>query len=62
MSRDYLLSVLEFVSIIYYLVGNVEKRFVLLSYICFNFRYAQFWKGCLTLYTGKGGDICKIGE
>ncbi|KAF6041282.1 NABP2 [Bugula neritina] len=24
--------------------------------------YAQFWKGCLTLYTGKGGDICKIGE
>uniref|UniRef100_G3MRE1 OB domain-containing protein n=1 Tax=Amblyomma maculatum TaxID=34609 RepID=G3MRE1_AMBMU len=24
--------------------------------------YASLWKGCLTLYTGKGGDIQKIGE
>lgn len=24
--------------------------------------YASLWKGCLTLYTGKGGDIKKIGE
>lgn len=24
--------------------------------------YAAMWKGCLTLYTGKGGDIHKIGE
>ncbi|XP_074655192.1 SOSS complex subunit B1-like [Tubulanus polymorphus] len=24
--------------------------------------YASIWKGCLTLYTGKGGDIQKIGE
>ncbi|XP_067931677.1 SOSS complex subunit B2-like [Watersipora subatra] len=24
--------------------------------------YAQYWKGCLTLYTGKGGDIVKVGE
>ncbi|KAG8194630.1 hypothetical protein JTE90_003106 [Oedothorax gibbosus] len=24
--------------------------------------YANVWKGCLTLYTGKGGDIQKIGD
>ncbi|XP_015912049.1 SOSS complex subunit B1-A isoform X2 [Parasteatoda tepidariorum] len=24
--------------------------------------YASLWKNCLTLYTGKGGDIQKIGE
>ncbi|XP_064483564.1 SOSS complex subunit B1-like isoform X2 [Ornithodoros turicata] len=24
--------------------------------------YASLWKSCLTLYTGKGGDIQKIGE
>ncbi|XP_077544188.1 SOSS complex subunit B1-like isoform X1 [Haemaphysalis longicornis] len=24
--------------------------------------YASLWKGCLTLYTGKGGEIQKIGE
>lgn len=24
--------------------------------------YAAIWKGCLTLYTGKGGEIHKIGE
>lgn len=24
--------------------------------------YASVWKNCLTLYTGKGGDIIKIGE
>ncbi|RWS10271.1 SOSS complex subunit B1-like protein [Dinothrombium tinctorium] len=24
--------------------------------------YASIWKGCLTLYTGKGGEIKKIGE
>ncbi|XP_035232297.1 SOSS complex subunit B1-like isoform X1 [Stegodyphus dumicola] len=24
--------------------------------------YASIWKGCLTLYTGKGGEIQKIGE
>ncbi len=26
------------------------------------FRYASMWKGCLTLYSGKGGDIHRIGE
>lgn len=26
------------------------------------FRYASLWKGCLTLYTGKTGEIIKIGE
>lgn len=25
-------------------------------------RYASLWKGCLTLYTGKGGEIHKVGE
>lgn len=24
--------------------------------------YASYFKGCLTLYAGKGGEICKIGE
>uniref|UniRef100_H2LXT6 SOSS complex subunit B2 n=2 Tax=Oryzias latipes TaxID=8090 RepID=H2LXT6_ORYLA len=24
-------------------------------------RYASIWKGCLTLYTGRGGDLQKIG-
>lgn len=24
--------------------------------------YASMWKGCLTLYTGKGGEVHKIGE
>ncbi|XP_064646527.1 SOSS complex subunit B2-like [Lineus longissimus] len=24
--------------------------------------YSSIWKGCLTLYTGKGGDIQKVGE
>ncbi|OWF56569.1 SOSS complex subunit B2-like [Mizuhopecten yessoensis] len=24
--------------------------------------YANIWKGCLTLYTGKNGEIIKIGE
>ncbi|XP_061413056.1 SOSS complex subunit B2-like isoform X1 [Lethenteron reissneri] len=24
--------------------------------------YATMWKGCLTLYTGRGGDLQKIGE
>lgn len=24
--------------------------------------YASLWKGCLTLYTGRGGDLQKIGE
>uniref|UniRef100_A0A8D0HF89 SOSS complex subunit B2 n=1 Tax=Sphenodon punctatus TaxID=8508 RepID=A0A8D0HF89_SPHPU len=24
--------------------------------------YASLWKGCLTLYTGKGGELQKIGE
>lgn len=24
--------------------------------------YASVWKGCLTLYTGKGGEIQKVGE
>jgi len=24
--------------------------------------YANFWKSCLTLYTGKGGTVTKIGE
>lgn len=24
--------------------------------------YASMWKGCLTLYTGKGGEIQKVGE
>ncbi|XP_077175605.1 SOSS complex subunit B2 isoform X2 [Paroedura picta] len=24
--------------------------------------YASLWKGCLTLYSGKGGDLQKIGE
>ncbi|KAG1962865.1 formiminotransferase N-terminal subdomain-containing protein [Pimephales promelas] len=24
--------------------------------------YASMWKGCLTLYTGRGGDLQKIGE
>lgn len=24
--------------------------------------YASMWKGCLTLYTGKGGDVHKVGE
>lgn len=27
-----------------------------------SFRYASIWKGCLTLYTGRGGDLQKIGE
>ncbi|KAK0147308.1 SOSS complex subunit B2 [Merluccius polli] len=26
------------------------------------YRYASIWKGCLTLYTGRGGDLQKIGE
>jgi len=26
------------------------------------FRYGSIWKGCLTLYSGKGGDVHKIGE
>jgi len=25
-------------------------------------RYASIWKGSLTLYTGKGGEIQKVGE
>ncbi|KFU87821.1 SOSS complex subunit B2, partial [Chaetura pelagica] len=25
-------------------------------------RYASLWKGCLTLYTGRGGELHKIGE
>ncbi|XP_063115534.1 SOSS complex subunit B2 isoform X1 [Cavia porcellus] len=25
-------------------------------------RYASMWKGCLTLYTGRGGELQKIGE
>jgi len=25
-------------------------------------RYGSIWKGCLTLYSGKGGDVHKIGE
>uniref|UniRef100_A0A8D3EFA5 Uncharacterized protein n=1 Tax=Scophthalmus maximus TaxID=52904 RepID=A0A8D3EFA5_SCOMX len=24
--------------------------------------YASIWKGCLTLYTGRGGDLQKIGD
>ncbi|KAI5929883.1 SOSS complex subunit B2 [Manis javanica] len=24
--------------------------------------YAPMWKGCLTLYTGRGGELQKIGE
>ncbi|XP_036277865.1 SOSS complex subunit B2 isoform X2 [Pipistrellus kuhlii] len=24
--------------------------------------YASMWKGCLTLYTGRGGELQKIGE
>ncbi|EMP26235.1 SOSS complex subunit B2 [Chelonia mydas] len=24
--------------------------------------YASLWKGCLTLYTGRGGELQKIGE
>ncbi|XP_064879437.1 nucleic acid binding protein 1b [Oncorhynchus nerka] len=24
--------------------------------------YASLWKGCLTLYTGRGGDLQKIGD
>lgn len=24
--------------------------------------YVSLWKGCLTLYSGKGGDVLKIGE
>lgn len=24
--------------------------------------YGSLWKGCLTLYSGKGGDIVKVGE
>lgn len=28
----------------------------------FSVRYASIWKGCLTLYTGRGGDLQKIGE
>ncbi|XP_067880879.1 SOSS complex subunit B2-like [Heterodontus francisci] len=24
--------------------------------------YASIWKGCLTLYTGRGGDLQKVGE
>ncbi|NXX53932.1 SOSB2 protein, partial [Scopus umbretta] len=24
--------------------------------------YASLWKGCLTLYTGRGGELHKIGE
>lgn len=30
-------------------------------YFCLD-RYASMWKGCLTLYTGRGGDLQKIGE
>jgi len=26
------------------------------------FRYSNVWKNCLTLYTGKIGEITKIGE
>lgn len=26
------------------------------------FRYASVFKGCLTLYTGRGGELQKIGE
>ena len=26
------------------------------------FRYGSIWKGCLTLYSGKGGDVHKVGE
>ena len=29
-------------------------------FLCFS--YASIWKGCLTLYTGRGGDLQKIGE
>ncbi|XP_009944949.1 PREDICTED: SOSS complex subunit B2 [Leptosomus discolor] len=25
-------------------------------------KYASLWKGCLTLYTGRGGELHKIGE
>ncbi|KAK2108687.1 hypothetical protein P7K49_013852 [Saguinus oedipus] len=25
-------------------------------------KYASMWKGCLTLYTGRGGELQKIGE
>jgi len=32
-----------------------------LNAIC-GFRYGSIWKGCLTLYSGKGGEIHKIGE
>uniref|UniRef100_A0A8C3QHE4 SOSS complex subunit B2 n=1 Tax=Cyanoderma ruficeps TaxID=181631 RepID=A0A8C3QHE4_9PASS len=38
----------------------------LLSWNCqrslLSFRYASLWKGCLTLYTGRGGELHKIGE
>lgn len=41
------------------------------AFICFciwrierliSYSYASIWKGCLTLYTGRGGDLQKIGE
>ena len=35
---------------------------LLLARFCLCFRYAAVWKGCLTLYTGKVGEIQKIGE
>lgn len=35
-----------------------DTDFFLLSWA----RYASLWKGCLTLYTGRGGELHKIGE
>ncbi len=42
----------------------VMYRYVILTwemFVCLA-RYASMWKGCLTLYTGRGGDLQKIGE
>jgi hypothetical protein len=40
----------------------MEFRFKIYQKYLFDFRYSSIWKGCLTLYTGKGGDIQKVGE
>ncbi|KAH9380760.1 hypothetical protein HPB48_008858 [Haemaphysalis longicornis] len=49
-------------SILFCLWGEVGA-YLQPGYICEITRgYASLWKGCLRLYTGRGGDIHKIGE
>jgi len=40
----------------------VMQLVVLLLCVPTVYRYGSIFKGCLTLYAGKGGDIHKIGE